>query len=430
MSIFVAAFAAAFGLAVSGGAQTLTTLHAFCTLENCADGAAPEKNPLILGPAGELVGTTAGPTGTLFRMSPQKDGTYSLKTLFTFCQITNCPDGRGPNGSLVRDVDGNFYGVTASGGHVDNGVVYKLSHNPDGRRWKLDVLHVFCATDCSDGRSPYAGLTYAGASAGLPYDGVSPLFGTTAFGGAQDDGTVYEMLPPTGENHSWSEAVIHDFCSDSNCSDGSIPFAELLMDGSGALYGTTIGGGGGNTGLAGTVFKLTQGKSGKWSETVLYSFCDDNGCPNGSSPWAGLIMDASGNLYGEASSGGEAGLGTVFELRLRHHRYEPRTLYAFCKLANCEDGSDPQTTLSMNSAGTIFGSTSSGGASNAGTLFELSPRGDRYHFSILHSFCTESDCADGNQPYAAVTIDPAGKLFGTTIAAGAHNQGTVFEFVP
>ncbi len=135
-----------------------------------------------------------------------------------------------------------------------------------------------------------------------PYGGLimhrGKLYGTTAGGGNSSDpyagGTVFELVPYA---NGVQHTILYSFCAQSGCPDGSTPLAGLVMDHSGNLYGTTLVGGGHSYG---SVFELTPGSTTPWTEQVLYSFCTNNDCADGDSPAAPLIMDAAGNLYGTA----------------------------------------------------------------------------------------------------------------------------------
>ena len=142
------------------------------------------------------------------------------------------------------------------------------------------------------------GMDGANPTAGVVLDMNGNLYGTTANGGVYGDGTVFELTP------SWTETILHSF--DNNDIDGIHPYAGLVLDKAGNLYGTTVSGGG-SSGAAGIVFEMTP--SG--TETILYTF---GGSPDGSFPWGGVVFDTSGNLYGTTLSGGHNGVGTVFKL--------------------------------------------------------------------------------------------------------------------
>jgi uncharacterized repeat protein (TIGR03803 family) len=232
-------------------------------------------------------------------------------------------------------------------------------------------------------------------------DEKGKIYGTTASGGANNDGTVFKIA------RDGTEKVLHSF----NGTDGSYPLAGLIMDKKGDLYGTTDDGGA--EGL-GTVFEL----SAHGSETVLYSFCPDfPDCRDGVFPSAGLIMDKSGNLYGTAEADGAHGNGTVF--RLAPDGTE-KVLWSFTGA----DGSEPEAGLIMDKKGKLYGATLFGGANGYGTAFEVAPDGTE---TVLHSFDSAVNGSDGFEPYAGLVEDKSGNLYGTTYGGGADGAGTVFK---
>lgn len=184
------------------------------------------------------------------------------------------------------------------------GTVFKLTPTSKGpTTWAETVLHSFLGAP-SDGAGPFAGLIA---------DKEGALYGTTFYGGTAS-GTVFKLTPPAKGQTGWTETVLYNFCSQPNCSDGAAPYAGLIADEEGALYGTT-----GNGGINfGTVFKLTPPANGQttWTETVLYRFCSQPSCSDGGLPLAGLIFDKEGVLYGTTFGGGSSGLvgGTVFKM--------------------------------------------------------------------------------------------------------------------
>jgi len=258
-------------------------------------------------------------------------GGSDYSVLYSFCAEANCADGADPHAGLIEDAEGNLYGTTFGGGNSNHicfngstcGTVFRLEPPAQqGGTWTETVLYTFCSeANCADGAAPPAGLIE---------DAEGNLYGTTFSGGASASstfaggGTVFKLEPPVQTGATWTENVLYSFCSESNCTDGEFPYAGLIEDAEGNLYGTTAAGGipllvcGFDT--CGTVFKLEPPaqQSGAWTETVLYNFCSNlvNGvCTDGAEPSAGLVEDAEGNLYGTTSYyGGGVNGGTVFEL--------------------------------------------------------------------------------------------------------------------
>jgi uncharacterized repeat protein (TIGR03803 family) len=298
----------------------------------------------------------------------------------------------------------------------------------------------------------------ASSAAGLALDGHGILFGTTQYGGASNEGTVFKL------DGKGNESVLHSFCSQRNCTDGAFPSAGLMLDSQGNLYGTTDQGGANYNGFygAGTVFEV----SSTGTETVLYSFCSKAKCTDGSEPSAGLVMDAQGNLYGTTSSGGGSSracgnlpCGTVFRVSRAHGESKETRLYSFTGksdggkprasllrdthgnlygtsffasgtvfrvslvagkwtqtgLYDFSGGTDggPSAGLIMDAQGNLYGTTSGGGTYDAGTVFKLDMSGNE---TILHSFSGTN--GDGSYPLAALVLDGRGNLYGTTIAGG------------
>jgi uncharacterized repeat protein (TIGR03803 family) len=301
----------------------------------------------------------------------------------------------------------------------------------------LTTLYSFCAqTNCADGAEPFAGLIA---------DAAGNLFGTTAFAGANDGGTVFEIAK-TASGYAGAATTLYSFCAQTNsqgvCTDGQQPAAGLIADAAGNLFGTTQRGGAND---GGTVFELAKNASGYASAaTVLYSFCTQTNsqrvCTDGQQPAAGPIADATGNLFGTTFGGGAHGEGTVFELAKTASGYAstPTILYSFCAQLNCADGQRPKAGLIADAAGNLFGATQAGGAHEEGTVFELAKTASSYASAatVLYSFCAQTNCTDGATPVAGLIADGAGNLFGTTqLGGGPNNQGTVFElggsgFVP
>jgi len=432
-----------------------SVLYSFCSQGGvyCTDGIQPSAG-LIEDASGNLYGTTNGGGinnssdcnggscgyGTAFELTPTGSG-YTMTVLYNFCSQPNCTDGANPYASLIVDASGNLYGTTYNGGANGGGTVFKLT--PSGNGYTENVLYNFCSRSqgdaaCTDGSNPYAGLIE---------DASGNLYGTTNLGGTGDTlvngayayGTVFR-LAPRGSGYDYT--VLYNFCPPSDtalCNDGAAPNATLIEDASGNLYGTTVLGGAGTHALecdgigCGTVFKLSPNGSG-YTETVLYSFCSQGGsnCTDGAYPYgAALTEDASGNLYGTTSSGGvnscdSPGCGTVFELSPGGNGYTESVLHSF----DHSDGSGPDAGLIEDASGNLYGTTSSGGtglswlceACGSGTVFELSPNGGGYTETVLYNFCSQggSQCTDGAVPMAGVIQDASGDLYGTTGSAGSN----------
>jgi uncharacterized repeat protein (TIGR03803 family) len=343
-----------------------------------------------------------------------------FETLFDF---TLRSDGCYPEGQLIYDSSGNLYGTTNQCG-VGNGAwgtVFELTPNGSGG-WTESVLYTFTG---DDGEGPTGPLTL---------DSAGNIYGTLSLAGEANGGEVYELVP-NGEG-GWGELSLYAFCSLSKCADGSTPYSGVIFDQQGNLYGTTADGGGVENDTCplgcGTVFKLTPNGRGGWTESVIYSF---KGKGDGAGP-AGLIFDQAGSLYGTAGAGGRPfGGGTVFKLSPNENgSWTFTTLYKFCRLEYCRDGEGPAAGVIFDSAGNLYGTTRGGGAHGNyqdGVVFELSPTASGpWNEKVIHQF-TGGD--DGASPYAGVTFDSAGNLYGATIQGGSDNCyfgcGAVFKLV-
>lgn len=290
----------------------------------------------------------------------------TLITLHSF----DVTDGANPYAGLTQGTNGSLYGTAYAGGADSAGTVFKIT--PAG---VLTTLHDFCSQGgCLDGYLPHSAPIQAANG---------NLYGTTDLGGANGvGGTVYKIAP------SGTLTTIYNFCPQSNCADGAYPYAALIQGTDGNFYGTTLQGG--NDSSTGTVFKVTP--SG--TLTTLYTFYSQSNCADGQLPQAGLTQASDGNFYGTTSGGGAAGVGTVFRITLRGVL---TTLYSFCSLSNCADGSSPYAPLVQASDGNFYGTTSGGGTAGVGTVFRITPAGS---LTTLHIFCAQSGCPDGEQPLA------------------------------
>jgi uncharacterized repeat protein (TIGR03803 family) len=365
---------------------------------------------LIMDGAGNLYGTTAGYSvnsilydgGGVFKLAPNGAAGWTWTALYHFCPQSDCTTGAAPRAGLIMDGAGNLYGTTPGGGSHNGGTVYRLS--PTGTGWSQSVLYSFCSqTSCADGLYPQSELIM---------DAAGNLYGTTPQGGgSQNSGTVYR-LSPTGTG--WSHSVLYSFCSQTICTDGGGPIGGLIVGGAGNLYGTTASGGSQNRGA---VYRLSPTGSG-WSETVLYSFCSQNNCADGQYPASGLIMDGAGNLYATTANGGGQNYGTVYRLSPTSSGWSETVLYSFCSQTSCTDGLGPAAGLIMDGAGNLYGTTESGGSQNHGTVYRLAPTSAGWSETVLYSFCSQTNCSDGDFPLAELIMDGAGNLYGTTYDGG------------
>jgi uncharacterized repeat protein (TIGR03803 family) len=327
----------------------------------------------------------------------------ALSVLHTF---TGGQDGGKPSAGLTIDQAGNFYGTTTYGG-AGYGTVFKLSHAGSG--WTLSTLYIFQGG--SDGAYPIARVLFGP-------DGA--LYGTTNGGGDSGFGTVFSLRPPITACRSvqclWTETVLHRF---TGFGDGTNPgYGDLAFDAAGNIYGTTYSGGQGG---GGTVFKLTP-SGGSWTESVLYSFSQSGNA--GYLPYAGVVLDAVGNLYGTTLGGGINSQGVVFQLTHPGSSWMETVLHLF---GGSNDGEGPYGTLIMDQQGNLYGSTYKGGSTGAGTVYELQPSGNSWTYSILADLPA---FANEGGPTGALAMDAAGNLYATTYADGFVGAGNVFELTP
>jgi uncharacterized repeat protein (TIGR03803 family) len=341
----------AFKIAPNG---SFVTLHSFCSVyvnSICEDGAAPSGS-LLETVDGNVYGTTQGggpsSAGIVFKLTPGG----VLTTLYAFCTLPDCKDGRTPGYGLIQAKDGSFYGTTLAGGN-GYGTVFKIT--PAGA---LTTLYSFCSrTDCPDGSDPEALVQAA--------DG--DFYGTTYGGGSQGAGTIFKMTA-VGKL-----TTLYSFCFESNCADGASPSSTLVQSSDGDFYGTTSGGGLSDfcADNCGTIFRITP----DGTLTTLYDFCAQTGCTDGETPNGALVLATDGNFYGTTEKGGDSGGGTVFKITPEGMR---TTLYSFCPRLGCSDGDDPAAGLVQDTNGQFYGTASAGGpgvfcgSSGCGTVFALS----------------------------------------------------------
>jgi len=373
--------------AIASPAQTFTSLHSF----GGADGRDPFAG-LVQGANGNLYGTTvlggANTYGAVFTITPS--GT--LTTLYSF----GGKDGGNPDAALVQATNGNFYGTTQVGGTNNQGTVFKIA--PGGA---LTTLYSFCPlSGCPDGLYSWALIQATDGN----------FYGTTYEGGANNGGTVFKITP------GGTLTTLYSFCSQSGCPDGLYPQAGLVQAANGIFYGTTsVGGANGQ----GTVFEITSGGA----LTTLYSFCSQTGCTDGYQPYAELIQAADGNFYGTTSLGGINGHGTVFKITSGGTL---TTLYDFCSQNGCPDGDGPLTSLVQATDGDFYGTTSAGGASGAyGTVFKITPGGTLTTLHSFDSTDGETPSAliqDTNGEFYGTTSGGGTNGYGTvfSLSVGLH----------
>lgn len=348
-----------------------------------SDGGNPQGG-VIRDSNGNLYGTTnhggAANQGAVYKLDTSNHETV-------LCNFPSPPDGGGPLGGVIGS-GGYLYGATYYGGTMDLGTVFKV--DAAGHE---TVLHQF--TGGSDGSAPLGDLTA---------DPAGNIYGATVNGGPSFNGTIYKVDP------SGNETVFFSFPGFFPWTGGFLPFDGPIRDSAGNLYGTTYLGGG-TSGCCGVVYKLDPTGT---QETVLYTF---TGGSDGNSPFAGVTRDSKGNLYGTTPTGGAAGLGVVYKLGPEGHQ---KVLHSFL---GGSDGANPYARVVLDPDGNIYGTTAGGGTGNAGVVFKLDPAGNEI---LLHTFTGGAGGSGPNRLYR----DPDGTLYGTTnIGGDPANAGVVFKLV-
>jgi uncharacterized repeat protein (TIGR03803 family) len=463
-----------------GSTWTETVLHTF---RGNLDGASPTGG-LVLDENGALYGMTSvgglSNGGTIYRLTPPavSGGEWDKTTLWAF---SGEPDGAFPNGGLVRDANGIFYGTTNAAGATGWGTVFALTPPSKGHRgWNETVLYSF--TGGADGGSPDAtpvlaadgtiyGTSNAGGTAGsgtvyalappaqgqtawteaalvsftgpngynpagLSLDGSGGLIGTTFYGGTLGGGggTIFTLAPPQAGGTAWTQTVVQQFPDPGT--DAASPLGALLMTKSGALFGTGTGGG---THNHGAVFELTPPAQGEtaWHRTLLYSFKG----ADGAFPTGKLVQDGNGVLYGMTTQGGpdpsNSGNGVVYALvppAAGQTAWTEKVLHAFKGVA-ASDGAFPGSGLIADKSGALYGTTGSGGIPSSddpvgnGIVFKLNPSASgktAWTESVIHRF----KGPDGSTPDGALLFGKDGTLYGTTYVGGSVGEGTVFSLAP
>lgn len=393
------------------------------------DGGSPDNTP-VLGPNGAVYGTNNFNSlgyGTVFVLTPPTPGqsAWTEATLVNF----DWTNGANPIG-LVLNANGALTGTTYDGGTQEGngGIVFKLTPPQEGASaWGYNILYRFPYTR-NDAEYPTGALL-------REQDGA--LFGGTSSGGAHHHGAVFKLTPPAAGETAWHETVIHSF----NGTNGAEAFGPLLEGKNGVLYGVTTAGGpfGGTIGGYGTVYALTPptGGNAAWTEKILHAF---TGVANsdGAFPEGGLIADASGALYGTASSGGIAtgndpeGNGIVFKLSPPGNGQGAWTTTIIYRFTG-PDGSTPQGSLLLGKNGELYGTTYVGGSAGEGAVFELTPPanpGGKWNEAVLYSF-DDRNGNDGAIPGAEQLVaDAYGALYGITSQGGLYGDGTIFKLFP
>lgn len=389
-------------------AQSDSILYNF---QGSSDGNAPFGGP-VFDKAGDLYGTTTTGgvsfAGNVYQLTPPSEagGTWTETSLYSFSGFAG--DGNEPVGDLIIDSAGNLYGTTRGGGTTNSncpsgcGTVFELSPPAQsGGAWTEAVLYSFQGG--TDGLYPGGLFLYGGA-----------IYGTTNQGGVfKSYGTVFTLRHSSG---AWTEHVIYRF---KGGSDGCSPYIQnMIADASGNLYGTTTGCG--TTGW-GTVFELSppSGSATSWAESVLYTF---KGVTDGELPHSGLAFDSKGNLYGTSYWGGPWQDGTVFELSNVAGVWSEQVIFTFGPQLNPTNGAWPLSSVLIDSAGNLFGSTTAGGAYDQGVVFKLSPTtAGAWNETVLHSF---GNGTDGSEPSGDL-VKRGSALYGVT-DSGGDSWGTVF----
>jgi len=312
-------------------------------------------------------------------VAPTITSAESFTTLHEFSGGTS--DGIGPLTGLTFDASGNLYGTTYLGGQHNFGMVFEIAKGS----------HTFSPV------ASFNGIGGANSVGTLIFDIAGNMYGTTTMGGSSNVGTVFEIQK--GSNTVTTLATFSN-------GNGADPRGTLSLDSAGNLYGTTFSGGANNVG---TIFELAKGSG---SITTLFSF---NSGTSGANVYSGVTIDTAGNLYGTAQGAGSSGSGTVFEFS-KDHQYS--VLHTF---TGGTDGGSPSSSIAIDPAGNLFGTSYFGGANGYGSVFEIVK--STGNLVTVHSFTG----GDGGYPFVGLTLDSAGNLYGTTTGRGALPFGSVFE---
>jgi uncharacterized repeat protein (TIGR03803 family) len=337
--------------------------------------------------------------------------------------FTGGADGSEPSaGGLASDAAGNLYGTAGFGG------LYTSSCNWGGGNTGCGT--VYKMTRKGSGWIFSVLYSFNGATDGYSPDQIvsfgpdGSLYGSTYWGpgfGCDGNGcgTVFKLQPPATACRAvscpWNETVLHQFQGYPN--DGSQPaFGHLVFDSVGNLYSTTAWGG--PAGVAGNVYELAPAGN-SWTEYVLHNF---TGGYDGDASWSGVVFDNSGNLYGTTTFGGASSSGVIFQLTPSALSWTEKVLHSF-QLST--DGAGSSGAVVIDASGNLYGANDLYGPNNGGTVWELSPANGGWTFTVLYAFT-----GTNGGPSGGLLMDKAGNLYGATYADGAHGYGNVFKLRP
>ena len=400
----------------SSSARTfLTQDSSFRVLHDFGGGL--EGGGLRIGPTVDQAGNVYGPSasggssgkGNIYKLS-RHGSVWVFTLLYSFQGGDN--DGSSPDAGLTTDPHGILYGTTNGGGTKDCdgrgcGTVYAAR---PGAHAKVNVLGGWTDTVVHSFSGNAGNWVYPGD---LVLDQMGDLYGTTYLGGAYGKGEIFKLVPTAG---GWQYVTLYSFTGGA---DGAEPI-DIMLDQSGNLYGATYTGGYAG---CGTIFELSSSGS-LWTMKTLYTFSGgyDSGNP------LSLVMDKTGNLYGVTIGAGclagrcpqGAGPGGVFMLSRASGDWTYSRLYNF-------NGYFNDTSLSIDASGNLYGTLARGGdPCYCGEIFKLAPGGSGWTYTVLHDF----DGEDGFWPNGKVAIDSNGTVYGVTNSGGAYNAGVIWEISP
>jgi uncharacterized repeat protein (TIGR03803 family) len=421
ISLFV--FALCLAPAIHAQSATQQVIYSFCQVSNCPDGSTPSDGMALLADGTFVVAASAGEyNGAIVQLTPTDlADVYSGAAITDFCGgASACSSGGNPVGVPVQGLDGAVYyvntfgGFFSSTGETGSGTIGKLVLGGAGST----VLYTFCAlSNCDDGAQPGTGLIQG-------TDGN--FYGTTAYGGTTNNGTVFRMSP------SGNITTLHSFCMATNCTDGATPDSALLQGADGNFYGTTTFGGSGTQGPgggdgSGTIYQITP--AGDY--VVIHSFCTGGtGCPDGQYPEGNLVQVENGNIYGVTSGGGNsfnAGIVYYIDTSGSFNAYEDFG----CVLAGtpCITGFFPNGGLIQGSDGNLYGTVTSTNTKASrdpyGAIFKLPLNGTAA--TNVAAFCTSgSPCTNGENPGGDLILGSDGNLYGVIDNGGASGYGVAY----